>query len=350
MNYKKSNSLELINSNNRLQIPAFLDSNLSKKTPRRRLSSQLVFNSILGSGAYSTVVDYTEGFVCKIIQEKNFKYGLREVYVLKQLKDIEGVAEIIDVIKPYGPYADIVPNACMNIILPKYKLTLSKWLQDKKSLNERIIICKRLLMIMFYVHQKGIVHGDIKPSNIMLSDKGYVKIIDWGLSGPVNYSVNECCTPIYSSGLNEKGYSHDIYSLGVVIYEVLNNKVISSKLTLEQIKNLDSVCKNDEELSQIKKWKEIIKHMTQDYPEIRCSLSDICVTMKLKNKKKLAIPKKKYVKSKISHTSIVKELSCNKKNMKVEKSIYNIIYEDKFKNTSKRRPSIEEISIYVGKM
>jgi serine/threonine protein kinase len=39
---------------------------------------------------------------------------------------------------------------------------------------------------MLYLHKKGIVHHDIKPSNIVISDQKQVKIIDFGLSSYLN--------------------------------------------------------------------------------------------------------------------------------------------------------------------
>ena len=60
---------------------------------------------------------------------------------------------------------------------------------------------------LFVAHSHGVIHRDVKPANIMVSDSGEVKITDFGVS----YSTNqEQITP-----------QSDIYSLGVVAYEGL---------------------------------------------------------------------------------------------------------------------------------
>ena len=60
--------------------------------------------------------------------------------------------------------------------------------------NENIIsIMKQLVGALQYVHDKKIVHGDIKPNNIMVStDYKNVKLIDFGLSSLNNNILNKC--------------------------------------------------------------------------------------------------------------------------------------------------------------
>ena len=84
-----------------------------------------------------------------------------------------------------------------------------------------------------YAHNKGIIHCDIKPGNIMLADNGMAKLMDFGVAQKVagsdkNDSHPVAGTPAYMSPEQQKGYTSkqsDIYSLAVCLYEALVGQV-----------------------------------------------------------------------------------------------------------------------------
>lgn len=83
-----------------------------------------------------------------------------------------------------------------------------------------------------FAHQRGMVHRDMKPDNVMIDEDGNVKIMDFGLakmqfvSGGLTQSGLYLGTPEYSSPeqceTNNLDGRSDIYSLGVVLYEALS--------------------------------------------------------------------------------------------------------------------------------
>lgn len=88
---------------------------------------------------------------------------------------------------------------------------------------------------MAYAHRHGIIHRDLKPANILLSDKGEVKVTDFGLAQSRDFErqltmKGECVgTPSYMSPEQVQGTSidhrTDIYSLGIIGYELVTGKV-----------------------------------------------------------------------------------------------------------------------------
>ncbi|NDA66056.1 MAG: serine/threonine protein kinase [Verrucomicrobia bacterium] len=115
------------------------------------------------------------------------------------------------------------------------ELLRTKTLQPREALGIVPKVCDALQ----YAHDEGIVHRDIKPENILLDKKGRVKIADFGLAKLVGKDTSELSltatgmtlgTPRYMAPEQfdkpqEVDHRADIYSLGVVLYEMLTGEV-----------------------------------------------------------------------------------------------------------------------------
>ncbi len=118
-------------------------------------------------------------------------------------------------------------------------LTLRQLLQTRKlSPEEALVIVPKICEALQYAHQQGIVHRDIKPENILLDKQGQVKIADFGIAKIVGQEAQTGLTqdqqvigtPHYMAPEQverPKTVDHraDIYSLGVVLYEMLTNEL-----------------------------------------------------------------------------------------------------------------------------
>ena len=98
-------------------------------------------------------------------------------------------------------------------------------------------VCRRLADALAYAHRLGIVHRDVKTSNVMVDDQGDVHLMDFGLAqvrgsderltregavlGTAAYMAPEQASPKFG----HVGPRSDQYSLGVVLYELLCGQV-----------------------------------------------------------------------------------------------------------------------------
>ena len=100
-------------------------------------------------------------------------------------------------------------------------------------LGQVLAILQEVAGAMDYAHDKGIIHRDIKPSNILLDETGEAFLADFGIARMVSTTQFTSTgaligTPTYMSPEQSKGMEltpvSDIYSLGIILYEVLTGQ------------------------------------------------------------------------------------------------------------------------------
>ena len=115
-------------------------------------------------------------------------------------------------------------------------ITLKEYIEQEGTIRwqEAVHFTTQILMALECAHEKGIIHRDIKPQNIMLLQDGSIKVADFGIArflqsetqtmtdkaiGSVHYIAPEQASGDY---ITDKA---DIYSVGVMLYEMLTGKL-----------------------------------------------------------------------------------------------------------------------------
>lgn len=172
---------------------------------------------------------------------------------VKVIQHISKITNNIPIIKDYGNFKwrtlDIFYIAMLNnrgTELYTYIRDLNK---PKLTVKEALVIFETIVNCMIQATRLGnVYHGDLKTSNIIINDAKEVTIIDWG-SVHINNELCKysTCTREYASpeslviSKGGDGYEPElllVWSLGVILYELLTSKMLFSSYTLPALQKI----------------------------------------------------------------------------------------------------------------
>jgi serine/threonine-protein kinase len=176
----------------------------------------------------------------KKVAIKLIKRGLDTDEIIKRFRnerqilagfDHPNITRLID----GGATQDGLPYLVMDYVKGE---PLTKYCQRRNlSINERLKLFLKVCSAVRYAHQNLIIHRDLKPSNVLVTKDGVPKLLDFGIAKLIADDTNDetqsntmlhVMTPEYASPEQIQGKpittSTDVYSLGVVLYELLTGE------------------------------------------------------------------------------------------------------------------------------
>ncbi|MCY3975472.1 MAG: protein kinase [Simkaniaceae bacterium] len=191
-----------------------------------------------GGMSYLYLATHPKGFLVAV-KVLSPKHKARPEIVTRFIKEGEILkgADHPNVIKVYesgewehGLYIamEFVRGIPLNRFITEQHLTL------RSALN----VVLRIGFALLHLHTHGIIHRDLKPENILLTDTGKVKVIDFGIARPAHDTTSPpreaegrvLGTPNYMSPEQQNDpltvtFATDIYSLGVIAFELITGKL-----------------------------------------------------------------------------------------------------------------------------
>ncbi len=151
-----------------------------------------------------------------------------EIRILARLTH-PNIARLID----GGITDDGIPYLVMEYVRG---MALIRYCEERRlAVRQRIELLCAAAEAVAHAHRHLVVHNDIKPANVLVTDEGLVKLLDFGIAGLLT-TEHEAgrpaallrCTPAYAAPeqfvTGGPATTHDVYGLGALLYEMLSGR------------------------------------------------------------------------------------------------------------------------------
>ncbi|XP_001602402.2 serine/threonine-protein kinase PLK1 isoform X1 [Nasonia vitripennis] len=239
---------------------------------------------LLGKGGFARVYLITDiatrkQYACKIIP----KHQMQKIHMQKIAREIMIHKELnhVNVVQMHHYFEDTLNVYMLLEACPKKSLVDVLKYRGHVSEPEARYYMKQMVTGVAYIHSQKVIHRDLKPGNMFLSEKMIVKIGDFGLatqSDGQRRRVTICGTPnfIAPEVLFKQSYSYeaDVWALGCILYVLLVGQPPFDSSTLKE--TYSRICnhryKELDDTMASRAGQELVRWLLQPNPELRLPL------------------------------------------------------------------------------
>jgi len=204
----------------------------------KRLDGRYEIQELIGVGGMAMVYKAHDNLDDKTVAIKILKDEFlgNEEFIRRFKNESKAIAVLShpNIVKVYDvSFGDRIQYIVMEYI---DGITLKEYIGQQNAIpwKEAVHFTVQILQALQHAHEKGIVHRDVKPQNIMLLQDGTIKVTDFGIArinnGETRTITNKAIGSVhYIAPEQAKGGvtdgKADIYSVGVMLYEMLTGKL-----------------------------------------------------------------------------------------------------------------------------
>jgi beta-lactam-binding protein with PASTA domain/tRNA A-37 threonylcarbamoyl transferase component Bud32 len=206
--------------------------------PGRVLNGRYALITPVGGGGMATVYKARDNVLGRIVAVKVLReqYTLDEQFVARFRREAQAAANLThpNIVNVY----DVGQDGDLHFIVMEYiaghslKDRITR--QSPLPLDLAVDIAAQILAGLEYAHRSGLIHRDIKPQNVLLTNEGVVKVTDFGIAKSVSdLGLTEAGialgTAHYFSPEQARGErvvpQSDIYAVGVTLFEMIAGRL-----------------------------------------------------------------------------------------------------------------------------
>lgn len=182
-----------------------------------------IYRGLDAGGAVVAIKVLNEAAAARPDRRREFLHGAMTAKALKH----PNILQVLDVVDgPPSPH-------CVMELFESENVKFALWHHRDWILGQEFLILRQIASALRHCHDAKIIHGDVRPENVLVNARGVAKLTEFGLSQSMSGKLLKRVfggtkisgSPLYMSPeqIQKKTVDHrsDIYSFGVTAYEIL---------------------------------------------------------------------------------------------------------------------------------